>query len=303
MPTARDVNILSVLEKGGVIDPILKVDKADEFVAKLQARNFPIFSPPGANSTRTRARNNTAATKTKLKAEKKAAKEKKAQADKEKKLAVATCKLEAQAKKCKKAIALAEARAQKASAKTDALQTQLATAKAANESMRTLTRARGAHVPKKSKGIGGGVALLTPTNLTTIASPQQKGLSPKKRVMVHSPHRSMTNKVASLSGSSACGSVSKEHMASSSELESSSSLCSASSGQGVRAVFSGGRCHSLSGSRHGGRGQQPTLRSRYAKSSDKSFSSVVGSDSSPSHSLSSKRSSGGKNLSLRSLSD
>jgi hypothetical protein len=139
------------------------------------------------------------ATKTKLKAEKKAAKEKKAQANKEKKLAVATRKLKAQAKKCEKAIALAEARAQKAAAKADALQTQLATAKAANETMRPSTRVRGAHVPKKSKGVGGGVALLTPTDLTTIASPQQKCLSPKKTVMVHSPHRSMTNKVASLS--------------------------------------------------------------------------------------------------------
>jgi hypothetical protein len=132
MPTARDVNVLSVLEKEGVIDPILNVDKADKFVAKLQAQNFPIFSPPGAILTHTCNRNNTAATKTKLKAEKKAAKEKKAQADEEKKLAVATCKLKAQAKKRKKAIALAEACAQKALAKADALQTQLATAKAAN---------------------------------------------------------------------------------------------------------------------------------------------------------------------------
>jgi hypothetical protein len=230
MPTARDVNVLSIVEKEGFINPILNVDEADKFVAKLQARNFPIFSPPGANSTRTCARNNTVATKTKLKAEKKAAKEKKAQADEEKKLAVATCKLKAQAKKREKAIALAEARAQKALAKVDALQTQLAAAKDADETMRTPTRARGAHVPKKSKGVGGGVALLTPINLTTIASPQRKGLSPKKRVMVHSPHQSMTNEVASLSGSSTCGSDSDEHMALSSELESSSSLCSASSG-------------------------------------------------------------------------
>jgi hypothetical protein len=206
MPTARDVNILSILEKEGVIDPILNMDKADEFVAKLQSQNFPIFSPPGANSTRTRTRNNTVATKTKLKAEKKAAKEKKAQADEEKKLVMATRKLEAQAKKHKKAITLMEARAQKALAKADALQTQLAAVKAANETMRTPTRARGAHVPKKSKGVGGGVALLTPTDLTTITSPQQKGSSPKKRVMVHSPHQSTTNKVASLSGSSTRGS-------------------------------------------------------------------------------------------------
>jgi hypothetical protein len=298
MPTARDINVLSVLEKEGVINPILNVDEADEFIAKLQARNFPIFSPPGTNSTRTCTRNNTAATKTKLKAEKKAVKEKKAQADKEKKLAVATCKLKAQAKKRKKAIALAEARAQKALAKADALQTQLAAAKAANETVRTPTWARGAHVPKKSKGVGGGVALLTPTKLTTIANPQQKGSSPKKRAMVHSPHRSMTKKVASLSGSSTCGSDSNEHMASSSESESSSSLGSTSSGQGARAVFSGGLCHALLGSWRGGRGQQPTLRSRYAESSDKSSSSAVGSDSSPSHSSSSKQSSGGKNLSL-----
>jgi hypothetical protein len=147
------------------------------------------------------------------------------------------------------------------------------------------------------------VALLTPTNLTTIASPQQKGLSPKKRVMVHSPHQSMTNEVASLSGSSPRGSDRDEHMASSSESESSSSLCSASSGQGARAVFSGGHCHASTGSWRGGRGQQPTLRSQYAESSDKSSSSAVGSNSSPSHSLSSEQSSGGKNLSLQSPSN
>ncbi len=261
MPTARDVNVLSILEKEGVIDPILNVDEADKFVAKLQARNFPIFSPLGANSTCTRTRNNTAVTKTKLKAEKKAAKEKKAQADEEKRFAVATCKLKAQAKKCKKAIVLAEAHAQKASAKVDALRTQLAAAKAADETMRTPTRVRGAHVPKKSKGIGGEVALLTPTNLTTIPSPQQKCLSPKKRVMVHSPHQSTTNKVASLSGSSTRGSDCNEHMALSSELESSSSLCSASSGRGARSIFSGGRRHASSGSWCGGHGEQPTPRS------------------------------------------
>jgi hypothetical protein len=90
-------------------------------MSKLKSRNFPIFSPPGANSTCTGVRNNTAATKTKLKAEKKAVKEKKAQADEEKKLAVAACKLKAQAKKRKKAITLAEACAQKAAAKGKAL--------------------------------------------------------------------------------------------------------------------------------------------------------------------------------------
>jgi hypothetical protein len=89
-----------------------------------------------------------------------------------------------------KAIALAEACAQKAAAKAEALRIQLASVKAADEATRTLTRDRGAHVPNKSKGTGGGVALLTPTNFTSIiASPQRKGLSPKKRVMVHSPHQ------------------------------------------------------------------------------------------------------------------
>jgi hypothetical protein len=89
MPTAGNVNIPSALEKESVIDLISNEGKANDFVTKLQSRNFPIFSPPGANSIRTGARNNMAATKTKPKAEKKAVKEKKAQADKEKKLAVA----------------------------------------------------------------------------------------------------------------------------------------------------------------------------------------------------------------------
>ncbi len=184
-----------------------------------------------------------AATKTKLKAKKKAVKEKKAEADNEKKLVVAACKLEAQAKKRKKAIALAEAHAQMAAAKAEALRIQLASAKAANETMRTPTGVKGAHVPKKSKGIGGKVALLTPTKLTTILSPQQKGSSPKKRVMLHSPLRLTANKVtlskeASSSRSSTFGNDKYNQNPSSSESESSSSLCSASSGHGASAVFS-----------------------------------------------------------------
>jgi hypothetical protein len=142
-------------------------------MAKMQSRNFPIFAPPGAKPTRAIICNNTAATKTQLKAETKAVKEKKAQADEEKKLVVAARKLEAQAKKREIAITLTEACAQKAAVKVEALQIQLASVKAANEATRTLTRDRGAHVPKKSKGTGGEVALLTPTNLTSIiASPQ-----------------------------------------------------------------------------------------------------------------------------------
>jgi len=121
MPTASNVNIPSNLEKERVIDLVSNKGKADDFVAKLLSRNFPVFSPPGTNPTRTGARKITAATKTNLKAEKKAVKEKKAQGDKEKKLAVAACKLEAQAKKRKKAITLAEACAQKAAAKGKAL--------------------------------------------------------------------------------------------------------------------------------------------------------------------------------------
>jgi hypothetical protein len=171
MSTAGDVNVPSALEKESVIDLISNEGKANNFVAKLQSRNFLIFSPPGANSTHTGTHNNTATTKTKLKVEKKAVKEKKAQADKEKKLAVAACKLKAQAKKCKKAIALTNACAQKAAAKAEALRIQLASAKAATETMRTPTGVRGAHVPKKSKGVEGEVALLTPINLTTILSP------------------------------------------------------------------------------------------------------------------------------------
>jgi hypothetical protein len=173
MPSASNVNVLSALKKEKVIDLISNEGKADDFVVKLQSRNFPVFSPPGTNPTRTGARKITAATKAKLKAKKKAVKEKKAQAVKEKKLAVAACILEAQAKKRKKAITLTEAHAQKAAAKVEALQIQLASAKATNMTMRTPTGVRGAHVPKKSKGIGGEVALLTPTNLTTILSPQQ----------------------------------------------------------------------------------------------------------------------------------
>jgi hypothetical protein len=110
-----------VLETDGVIDLILNKVEADEFVAKMQSRSFPIFAPPGAKPTRTIIRNNTSATKTQLKAEKKTVKEKKAQADEEKKLAVAARKLKAQAKKRKKAITLAEACAQKAAAKAEAL--------------------------------------------------------------------------------------------------------------------------------------------------------------------------------------
>ncbi len=127
--------------------------------------------------------------------------------------------------------------------------------------MRTPTGIRGAHVPKKSMGIGGEVALLTPTHLTTILSPQQKVLSLKKRVMVHSPHHLMINEVAlsekaSSSGSSTFGSDQYDQN-SLSGLESSSSLCSASSGCGARAVFSGGRHHARSGGGHGGRGLHP----------------------------------------------
>jgi hypothetical protein len=263
MPTTSNVNVPSNLRKEGVIDLISNKGKADSIVTKLQSRNLPVFSPPSANPTCTGAYKIMAATKTKLKAKKKAVKEKKAQADKEKKLAVAACKLEAQAKKCKKAIALAEARAQKAAAKAKALRIQLASAKAANKTMRTPTGVRGAHVPKKSKGIGGEVALLTLTNLTTILSPQRKGSSPKKRVMLHSPLRLMANEVAlskeaSSSGSFTSGSDKYDQNPLSSESESSSSLCSASSGRRVSAVFSGGRHHARSGRGRGGsRGPHP----------------------------------------------
>jgi hypothetical protein len=222
----------------------------------MQSRNFPVFAPPGAKPTRAIVRNNTVATKTQLKAEKKAVKEKKAQADEEKKLAVAACKLEAQAKKRKKAIALAEARAQKAAAKVEALRIQLASVKAADEATRTLTRDRGAHVPKKSKGTGGEVALLTPTDLTSIiVSPQQKGSSPKKRVMVHSPHQLTIIKVAlSDEAFSSESSTFGGGSSSSSGSESSLSSRSASSGRGGRAVFIGGRRHVTSGRGHGGSG-------------------------------------------------
>jgi hypothetical protein len=262
MPTPSKVNVPSGLKKERVIDLISNEGKANDFVAKLQSRNFPVFSPPGANPTCTGARKITTATKTKLKAEKKAVTEKKAQADKEKKLAVAVCKLKAQAKKSKKAIVLAEARAQKAAAKAEALQIQLTSAKATNKTMRTPTGVRGAHVPKKSKGIGGEVALLTPTNLTTILSPQLKGSSPEKRVMLHSPLRLTANEVAlskeaSFSGSSTFGSDKYDQNLSSSESESSSS-CSTSSGRGESAVFSGGRHHTRLGRQCGGsRGPHP----------------------------------------------
>jgi hypothetical protein len=106
--------------------------------------------------------------------------------------------------------------------------------------MRTPTGIRGAHFPKKSKGIGGEGALLTPTNLTSNLSPQQKGSSPKKRVMLHSPPPLMANKVASSkkassSGFSIFGSDKDNQNPSSSESESSSSCCSAFSGRGASA--------------------------------------------------------------------
>jgi hypothetical protein len=259
MPTSHDVDVSSVLEMDGVIDLISNKVEADKFVAEMQSHNFPVFAPPGAKLTCAILCNNTAATKTQLKAEKKAVKEKKAQADEEKKLAVAARKLEAQAKKRKKAIALAEARAQKAAAKVEALRIQLASVKATNEATRTLTRDRGAHVPKKSKGTGGEVALLTPTNLTSIiASPRQKGSSPKKRVMVHSPHRltinevSLFNEAFSLESSNFGGGSSL-----SSGSESSLSSWSASSGHGGRAVFIGGRRHATSGRGRGSSSLHP----------------------------------------------
>jgi hypothetical protein len=115
------LRFIYLFEEESVTDLISNKGKANDFVAKLQSRNFPIFSPPGSNPTSTGARKITAATKTKLEAKKKAIREKKAQANKEKKLVVAACKLEAQAKKHEKAIALAEAHAQKATAKAEAL--------------------------------------------------------------------------------------------------------------------------------------------------------------------------------------
>jgi hypothetical protein len=279
----------------GVIDLISNKVEADKFVVKIQSCNFPVFAPPGAKPTRAIVRNNTAATKTQLKAEKKAVKEKKTQADEEKKLAVAAGKLEAQAKKRKKAIALAEARAQKAAAKAEALQIQLASVKAADEATRTLTRDRGAHVPKKSKGTRGEVALLTSTNLTSIiVSPQLKGSSPKKRVMVHLPHRLTINKVASSDEAFSSESPTFAGGSSlSSRSESSSSSWSASSGRGGRAVFIGGRCHATSGRGRGGSGLHPP-GPRDADLLDESMSSAVGSDGidlSSSHSTS-KRASG-----------
>jgi hypothetical protein len=142
--------------------------------------------------------------------------------------------------------------------------------------------------PRRVRALG-DVAFLTSTNLTTILSPQRKVLRPKKRVMVHSPHRSTVNEVAlsmeaSSSGSSTFGSD-QYNQNSLPGLESSSSLCSASSGHRARAVFSGGQRHAQSGGGRGGHGLHPP-HSRYADPSDKSLSSAVGSDSSSSRSSS-----------------
>ncbi len=67
-PTASDANVPSALKKERVINLISNKGKANNFMAKLQSHNFPVFPPPDANPTCTGARKITAATKTKLEA-------------------------------------------------------------------------------------------------------------------------------------------------------------------------------------------------------------------------------------------
>jgi hypothetical protein len=124
------------------------------------------------------------------KAEKRAAKEKKAKEVEERKAAVAACKLATQAKKRAKLILLTEARAQKAAAKVAAIRAELAGVMAQGAATLS-TKPPGSHIPKKSKGASGQVRL--PSSFpasSTHSSPQQKGTSPKKRMMINSPLRS-----------------------------------------------------------------------------------------------------------------
>ena len=71
MPTSSDVNVPSTLVTEETIELISSKVEADAYVDRIQARNFPIFSPPGARPIRVMGIRNTPVTKTKLKAEKK----------------------------------------------------------------------------------------------------------------------------------------------------------------------------------------------------------------------------------------
>jgi hypothetical protein len=175
-------------------------EEADAFVARIQARTFPIFAPPGTRPIHMGGITKTAATKTKLKTEKRMAKEKKAKEAEEKKAAVAACKLDAQAKKREKLILLTEACAWKAAVKVESIRTKLAGVMA--QGVTTLsTKISGAHIPQKSKGVSGQGTLSSPLSASFAhLSPQQKVTSPKKRTMINSPLRS-SGGLSSFSGS------------------------------------------------------------------------------------------------------
>ena len=248
MPTSSDVNVPSTLVTEETIEFISSEVEADAYVDKIQARNFPIFSPPGARPIRVMGSRNTPVTKTKLKVEKKAMQAKKVLADEEKKRTIAARKIELLTKRREKAIAAAEARVQKASAKATALRNQLESVKATGATVRTnpITKV-GVHVPKKSKGVTGNVALMNVVHSTsTTTSPQRKVASPKKRVMLHSPLRLVKDAASSTAADAAAASITNgnnhsSHSLSSWESDTSLSLRSVSSVRGNKATFRGGR--------------------------------------------------------------
>jgi hypothetical protein len=208
MPTTHNIEVSSITapsgdvhpRANGTIDLITNKEEADAFIAKIHARTFPIFVPPGTCPIRMGGITKMAATKTKLKAERRAAKEKKAKEAKKKKAAMAARKLDTQAKKREKLILLTEACAWKAAAKVESIRTQLAGVMA--QGVMTLsTKISSPHIPKKSKGVSGQGTLSSPLS-TSFAhlSPQRKVTSPKKRTMINSPLRS-SGGLSSSSGS------------------------------------------------------------------------------------------------------
>jgi hypothetical protein len=162
---------------GSVIDLILNEDKADDFIAKIQAKPaFPIFAPPGPCPSCTGDCYRKGDTKTQKRANKAAAKKDKAELKAKQKHAVASHKANSQLKKCEKL----KAHAQKVAARAEALPIHLETS---TPSM----KGSSAHALKKSKGSEGHTAVTSPSSLMAHLRSQWLSAVVKKRMMLNSP--------------------------------------------------------------------------------------------------------------------